>query len=639
MRHSRSRGIILVSVITMVIAILMLIAVLLKQGQVGLFQSSFYRDGVRASQAAKGGVNHLTDLLSDQHDFTDDVLVDLGDSRYLVTFDESEEHYSVNNLNNSEPALIPNSLGHEIAPHTADLMVVGTSGYRKLVVHVVLQRALGQGRGVAANGRVVLSGNVRVDGVKSLFPPPGKSKPEPAPGGILSKYRSTGPSDPAISWDELGGSTFSLSELSRLETAPAETGGQGLSDNLQTLFPDQSVRHGAADSIPDIDVSALVTQGMSAAALEPSGSFLQGYVYLNEERSVGHDLTVNGSISLSGGTLYVDGDLTVNGDIEGVGTIYASGDIEIRGGSALVETDRDSGAAILAGGNVNMIGLDASGYLRALSQAYSFEPSVDRLEELFSNYQGATAGAQFLNIAEDLGQRDEGHLALDSGSPRQWISPIPGPDGTHPYGRSNGATNRLATELKDHHPSLSTDRKARKVVKALEQVQYHFRDSQRSIRHNGEYFINPYPMLLHYFTLGDDYQLTEVGSTTPLTDVFFQDDPNLMFDPAWDDAHLEQKFWTHAHLGAGQDDFHRSRRDVFVAHNPLDDGWLGNSSFQGMVYARGNIRADGNFKIIGSVRSLGDVTLKNGSTLIYNEEYRDLMGAQLPLGLVHYEEL
>jgi len=37
--------------------------------------------------------------------------------------------------------------------------------------------------------------------------------------------------------------------------------------------------------------------------------------------------------------------------------------------------------------------------------------------------------------------------------------------------------------------------------------------------------------------------------------------------------------------------------------------------------------------------SLGDVDLQNGSKLIFNEDYKDLVGATLPLGLVLYEEL
>jgi hypothetical protein len=629
----------LVSILAVIIIMLMLVAVLLKRGELGLFQSSLYRDGIRATQAAKGGVNHLTTLLAEDSDFTEEVDVDLGNSRYTVTFDESQPHYSVNNLNHSSPAPVVSSTGHQVAPHTADLVISGRSGGRQRQVHVILQRALGNSRGVAANGRIVLSGDVEVDGVKSLIPPPGKTRPEPAAGGLLSKYRSTGSADPAITWNDLGGSEFKLSELSRLETAPAETGGQGLSDNLQRLFDEQSIPDGAADSIPDLDVAGIVSQAMSGPALEPAGPFLQGYVYVKDQRSVAHDLTVNGSLSLTGGTLYVDGDLNVNGNIEGVGTVYASGNINIRGGSALVVTDRDSGAAILAGKNVNLIGLDASGYLRSLSQAYSFEPSVDRLEELFRNYRSASTSADFLEFAEDFGQRDEAHSDLDHHPNRPWISPIAGPDGTHSYGRSIGAANRLTLQLKDQHLTLDSDRKAQKVLKALEQVQYHFRDSERTIMHDGEYFRNPYALTPHFYTMGEDYRLYERGTTTPQGDLFYQDDPNLMFKPEWDDAALDTKYWTHSHLGSGLESGHRKRRDVFVAHNPMDDGWLGRSSFQGMVYARGDVKADTNFKIIGSLRSLGNVTLKNGSTLIYNEEYRDLMGAQLPLGIIYYEEL
>ena len=58
-----------------------------------------------------------------------------------------------------------------------------------------------------------------------------------------------------------------------------------------------------------------------------------------------------------------------------------------------------------------------------------------------------------------------------------------------------------------------------------------------------------------------------------------------------------------------------------------------------MVYARGDVSAETNFRVVGALISLGNISLSNGSWLTLNEEYSDLVGQVLPIGLVFYEEL
>lgn len=111
-------------------------------------------------------------------------------------------------------------------------------------------------------------------------------------------------------------------------------------------------------------------------------------------------------------------------------------------------------------------------------------------------------------------------------------------------------------------------------------------------------------------------------------------------DPYWDDRDIEMRYSTHDRIGyAANPDLHTAKRLTYLRNNPIDFSWLGESSFQGLVYARGDIVADTGFKVIGSLVGLGDVFLHNGATLIFNEEYRSLFGEQLPLGVVYSEEL
>ena len=90
---------------------------------------------------------------------------------------------------------------------------------------------------------------------------------------------------------------------------------------------------------------------------------------------------------------------------------------------------------------------------------------------------------------------------------------------------------------------------------------------------------------------------------------------------------------------SGNAAYHAARRDAFFnENNPLDTNWLGESSFQGLLYAQGDIEVGTKFKIVGAVVSLGNVNFSNGSTLIFNEDYKDLVGLRAPIGIHFYEE-
>ena len=159
-----------------------------------------------------------------------------------------------------------------------------------------------------------------------------------------------------------------------------------------------------------------------------------------------------------------------------------------------------------------------------------------------------------------------------------------------------------------------------------------------------------------FFDLEDDYQLTESGSPiapnqftpnaldlVPPIDLLVTDDASTMLEEDWDDRgrpdHLRTHDAIYALLGNDPDLQDRRRDAFFEANNPLDANWLGDSYFQGMVYARGDVSAETNFRVVGALISLGNISLSNGSWLTLNEEYSDLVGQVLPIGLVFYEEL
>lgn len=628
-RTAPSRGVIFISVLAVTVVVAMLTAAFLSRSQTTLFGAASYRDGVKAEQAARAGVNHLLTLLDQDRSFGDDVDVQLGEASYSVTFDAGRPHFSVNNLQGTTVAPQASFQGHQVAPHTADLVVVGRCGRSQRAVRAVFHQGISSIRSVAAVGRVSLSGDVVVDGVKTLVPKPGQAAPEPAPGGIFSKHRTDDATAPAIEWS--GGTTFELGELSKLETAPAESGLESISTALRTAYPDQILDQGAAEAIPEFDVAAEVAAGMASPPLA-GGSVQNGYVTVNGARSHSGDLTVNGDLVLNEGTLYVDGDLTINGGLEGLGGVVVSGTVSVLGGNAVVQTSQPAGVALLAGGDINLQGLDLQSYLTSISSTDpDFSQAVTDLRNGLQAYETLPSSHLWGHSAA---------LAKTRGTPGavSWISPYPGPDGTFNFADSSGLAPAVARFAKAHALANPTDERAQKTVSAIEELQFFFRHNLHNVRVDaaGEMIDNNGDPLCRL----PDYQLAFISGMPVGGASVFNYPPNQFLGMQWDDDGHELATFTHDHLGYGVNlDLHDARRKAFLLYNPADLSWLGQSSFQGIVYARGNVNVDTRFRIIGSLLSLGDVTLTNGSTLIFNEEYQTMLGLQMPLGLAHFEEI
>ena len=620
----RDKGAVLISLLIVSMVVVMFLGALLLRSQSNLHSAAHFRDSVKAEQAARAGVNHLLALFENDPDFSDEVEATLSGATYRVTFDPAQPNFSVNNLSAATPATQVSAQGYEVAARSAELVVTGTCGRARRTLRVVVQRGMSSLRSASAVGRIELSGDVRVDGVRSLVPPPGELEPEPAAGGLMSKHRSDDPSMPSIEWS--GGTSFEMGNLSFLETAEPLSGGEAVSGNLRALFPEHIVDNSAADTIPEIDVAGKVTAGMSHPAVAAGGSVLNGFVYLDSPGSVNGDLTVNGDLVLKNGSaLYVDGDLNLNGGIKGRGTIYVSGDIDLVGGNTLVQAGEPSGVALLVGGNASFQGIDATGYLNSLAAGDSnVQDALNLVNSHLGAYAGGSNGA-YWGICKDLSKHPGGS---PHASDRVYVSPIPSPDGRHVVGFESGYLPRLILAVKGTGLHL-TDPRAAKVVSALEEMQYHFRDNAVGLTID-----------LTGREIDDQYQVVEGGVTLDRATV-----EGLIYGSPWDDHGLDPEYRTNIRLQYGPDqpgnwaDYSEARKKAYLANNPLDFSFLGDSTFQGLVYVRGNVDASQGFQIIGGLATLGDVTLTGGCKLIMNEEYRDLLGPDVPMGIRHFEEI
>lgn len=629
---SRPRGIMLVTLLSMMVLAAMMVGIILKRSQQSLSHSSHFRDHTRALEAARSGANRLINLMSQDNNLAAPVSGQVGLASYDITFDPASPWRSVNNLNSPTVSTATNFRGEVLSGNTADIVVTGYCNLAQERIHLIVHKGLTGNRAVAAVGKIVIGGNCTVDGVTSLL------NPQPAPGGLVSKYESTAPGDYAITWNRSGSDTFTLGPESMVETVPPKTGGQQFSPSLVSALPaDQLQDNAGSGTIPYFDIPAQVSAGSANPAppgitIGPFGPTLSTNTYVGDDRYVNNNLTVNGDLVLSEGKLFVDGDLTINGGIKGTGAVVVKGNVKMLGGNTVLQTCDPSGVALMAGGDVGMTGVSAAGYLDTLAGSSSLiNAAYGGVKAELNNFQSsATTALDFYWVAWKMSR---------SGSYADyWVNPIPAPDGSHPDGTPNALIPKLALTIQSElGASYAGDARAQKVVHALEEMQMYF-------RHNAD----SAPAFVD--ALGNQvYTLDSVNHIVRVADGYVFPDANaydilptgIRRNGVWDDLSLEPANRTLDHMY--HDDptggLARASRDAFLKAQPLDFSWLSQSSFQGVVYAGGDVTTDSDFRIVGSVICQKDVTLTGGSKLTFNEDYMDLLGQNLPVGIATYEEL
>lgn len=647
------RGILLLSLLLVVTVVLMWAGAVLHLNRGELTNGSHYRDRVQAFQLARGGLNHAAQVLSDDSTFTGDI--NWGDSLrgYEIRFSGPAGTRSVNNLNNLSPSSTANFRGEAVPGHTADLVVTAWQGQRRVKARALLRRGFSLSASVASTDRVVLDGDMVLNGVTSLV------DSTPKGGGVVSIHRATSPTDHAVSWANSGSGTFSMQGESRIQSGPeADTAYDSISSNLKALYPDHT-DEGAANQPP---ARFLVDQTVTAGSSHPlptdvalsGGEYRLGYSQINDQRYVDRNLTITGDLNLAGGTLYVEGDLTLNGGIHGIGSVFVDGNISINGGNSVVLTNQSTGAALFSSGDVTLTGLDASGYLDSLAGSFpavgvakgELETAWQGLENAANAAPGPTPALSLWHFTQALAwdQLDRNNY---------WVNPIRGPQGTYAHASPSMPIPKLTLAIKNSlGPGYDTDVRAKKIVQAMEQTHHNFRFN---------YFNAP----ASYTVDPDTYTIPGVSGPQYFANELTGWDDNILL--AIPDQGLQS--WTLAQVNANAGRFrdltfdHKYRASgangvlgagshlvglrnqmfaqakSFTDQHPFDFGWLGDSYFQGLVYAEGQVSVDNRFQIIGSLISHGQVQLTGGSTLIYNDEYTDSVGASGPVHVAAYEEL
>lgn len=651
MVFTKRRGLIMITVLLILVVVIMMTTALLNLNRMDLFQGAHYKDRLRALEMARGGLNHAAEVLAYDPSSTTSINYSSGSVSYSIRFSGTSSTRSVNNLMNLAPHPQSNFRGDQVPGHAADLICIGRAGNAQVKVRGLLKRGFNITSSVASVGRVLLDGDVTLDGISSLH------NPQPLGGGITSLYSTAGPGDEAIRWTGLG--TFEMLGDSELETGPvASSTADSISANLKSQFPNRVREGGASEPPPRFQVAQTVSGGSSHPAplgmTTGGGVNTLGYSNVNDERHVSGALVVNGDLSLSGGTLYVDGDLTLNGGIHGTGSVFVNGDISVNGGNSVLLTNQSKGAALFASGDVSMTGIDAAGYLDSLALAHpQVNAAKTQLTSSLSTIQTRSQAAVNGTTATDL-WNDVRELAWDQpDTSNYWLSPIPGPNGSHALGSQHSPLPSTINAIKSSlGSSYATDAKARKVVQALEQTHHNFRFNLATAATGS--VVDPSTYTIAGVTPADffaNHLQIEWDDN-----VLLAEQPPGMFDawslgnytangPRYNDLTLDHQWRASGgsanslapHLVAMRNQMFQ-QVTTFFDHHPLDFSWLGHSYFQGLVYAEGNVAVDNQFQVVGGLFSGGEVALSGGSKLTFDGEYMEFDGALGPVYVAAYEE-
>ena len=620
----RRRGSILLVCLFLLLVVSMLTTALFKLHLQSLSELSLRRERQQAAQQARGGLNHVLHLWTYNPAWASGLNTVQNGEGYRVTF--SSSYGSVNNLANASAASGANYRGEDVPPYSADVVVTGISGRAQVRLHGLVQHGLQFNRSLGALGKISLLDDCEVRGIRSFY------DPTEVGGGMLSKHQMSSSGDWAI--EHSGPGTLTAGTTSRIEALPQPGHQPAISPTIHAALPLQ-VRENSLDTpLPEYDVQKLMNPHLSdPAPIGLSGSTL-GTTAIGDSRCVHGNLAVNGDLVFGGnGSLYVDGDLTLNGGVIGEGAIYCNGRVTIQGGSSSLITNQGNGAALFARGDVELHGQSAVGYLNALGAAHpaiqtkwtavqnqfaQIKNTVDSAPDPATNLSGAASAAQSLwglNWVLSKKEVATSHPQYGAGvtGGQNWINSIPSPNGTYADAGSDALLPSLVDEIRTSlGPAYATDLRAQRIVHGLEETHYYFRHN------NDTASLNAGATIVNNRLVG--------GGTESL---------------GWDDASLQQSSWNFEHGVISSDPWGTPQLDQlqsflaglrgFYDNHPMDFSWLGSSNFQGIIYTQGNVNVTNRFDVNGLIVSGGQVSLSGGSKLVYNEEYVRQGGLSGPL--------
>lgn len=349
MRLSRA-GIALISTLLMGVILLMMLAALLAAARRGSFSSDHFRRREATRYVAEEAVAvMLARLREDPEGETD--LVDqatvFGGGSYTVRFGITE---SVNNLKGDDSK--PGPYGG-VAPGNALLRIhARTQGYER-IFDVMLgppPNPPGQVDALVASGRLELHGDVEVAADA------GFTDLTPVDANIVSN--SIDDTDGLIKWIPLPtGSSISVEGAVQLPgTNPDALDLSGVILNTDRLSGPKPLER---VDIP-FEIARARDRGLGTVSITSGTPLPSGEYYINGP------IDLPGDLILENTKLYVSGDLTVHGSIQGRGALFVGGSTTFKGSARVIPNAQES-IALMSYGSVELTGFNGGGYMEQIT--------------------------------------------------------------------------------------------------------------------------------------------------------------------------------------------------------------------------------------------------------------------------------
>ena len=486
-----------------------------------------------------------------------DATIDGMRGTYTVTFGTGK-YDSVKNINGITPK--PSYRGPDTVPKDYALLIVtaNVSGHR-YVLEALVKGTGGTGYmsdAILGSGRIVTKGDLSVDGITAL------DDASPVDGSIQSVKPGT--DSDLVTWNGPG------TALITGNVGSQGTSGTAISMSGATILGDVEVNSTAL--MPNYDISSTVSSESSGATNASSLVSSGGTTELDSAKFKLGTTTIPGDLVLKGGaTLYVSGDLEVQGSITGNGEIWVTGKTTFKGDS-LISTSSEQSVALYSKGSVLLTGFNGTEFLENASggdaalQKYLVDSSaaIQELQTLVGKYPNEPPNPALATEVADYNRLTELESALGH---HQGLSGDLPNEGTVWKGNVNGTnyTNLIGEmrEKVEDLPSGTTQEFMYKHIEELEQL-----------------FWSPDDILT---TGTEDIVVTTAKPSEFWAEKRFNEGRPIGFF----DTGLSQggSTWRHAVNLVNQ-----------INHNKL-----GTSYFQGAIYTQGTLVANNEVQVLGAI--------------------------------------